>query len=423
MIRPVLGTVAARIAITAMNLLIIVAAGQKLGAEGLGAISLIVLGVTMILLLDHVVGGGGLIYLVPRYGVSPLLLPSYLWAVATAFVALAVQQFAPLVPEALVLHVVALAFLQSLNSIHLNILVGRERINLQNTILTIQAGVQLVGFVVLMNVDDATVMDYVQATYLAHGITVLLSGYFALAEKGFVGGGHRNVIAGLLRQGGLAQGANLLQLLNYRLAYYLIDRFRGLGALGVFSVTTQLAEGAWLVPKSIGGVLYSKVSNLVEAERQRDITVLLFKVAVLMGAACCALLLLIPDSLYTWIFGPEIVGLRPLIALMVPGLLAMSGSQILSHFLSGTGRIRHNTIGSGIGLLVTLPLGFWLIPGFGLKGAAITTSIAYSASVLYQLIIFLRCTGTTVLELVPHAGDGERTVQVWKKIRSRLARV
>jgi len=180
MIRPVLGTVAARITITAMNLLIIVAAGQRLGAEGLGTISLIVLGVTMILLLNNVVGGGGLIYLVPRYGVTQLLKPSYAWAMITAAVAFLAQLFVPLVPEELVLHVVALALLQSLNSIHLNVLVGRERINLQNTILVSQSAIQLLAFLILLHVDGSGIADYVLATYFAHGITVLVSGHYAL---------------------------------------------------------------------------------------------------------------------------------------------------------------------------------------------------------------------------------------------------
>lgn len=228
------------------------------------------------------------------------------------------------------------------------------------------------------------------------------------------------VVRALFRQGGLAQMANLLQLLNYRFSYYLIERFQGLGTLGVFSVTTQLAEGAWLVPKSIGGVLYSKVSNLEEAARQRELTLVLYKVAVIVGALFSLSLLIVPVAFYSWVFGPEVRGLRPVLACMVPGLLAMSGSQVLSHYLSGTGRIHHNTIGSGLGLLVTLPVGFVLIPAHGLIGAAITTSAAYTASVAYQTVVFLRGTSTSWLELLPHAGDGRRVLKVWKRARERL---
>ncbi len=421
MIRPVLGTVAARAAITGMNLLLVVLAGQTLGAAGLGSIGLILLGITLILLLGNVVGGGGLVYLIPRHGVRPLLTPSYAWVLVTAVIAMVFQQVVPFLPDGLAGHVVALATLQAINSIHLNILLGRERIALQNAILTAQIAIQLAAFGLLLRLGGPTVMDYIHATYIAHAATVLISaayavGYMGHEERGLPQG---SVVTALFKQGLLAQGANLLQLLNYRLAYYLIDHFRGLASLGVFSVTTQLAESTWLIPKSIGGVLYSKVSNLEAAERQRDLTVILFKVAVFIALVCCGLLLVVPDAMYTFVFGPEIRDLHPLLFRMVPGLVAMSASQVLSHYLSGTGRVMHNTIGSGLGLAVTVVAGLWLIPAEGLAGAATTASLAYGTSVTYQLIVFLRTTGTRLVELLPHAGDQERVHRVWKRLLDR----
>lgn len=422
MIRPVLGTVVSRVVMAVVNLLVIVAAGQAIGAAGLGTISLIVLGVTIILLFTHLVGGGGLVYLIPRYGVRPLLAPSYAWVLLCAGAAYLIQQFIPLVPSEFVVHIVLLAALQGLNSIHLGILLGRERIGLLNRIMVVQSIVQLAGFTILLGIGGASVMDYVLAAYLAQGGTVLISGVFALQrlEPSIPRPG--GVLKALLHQGTLAQGANLLQLLNYRLAYYLIEHFRGRAALGIFSVTTQLAESTWLVPKSIGGVLYSKISNLVEVERQRDLTLILLKVSVAVALVSCTALLLIPDGVYTWIFGPEISGLRPILLRMAPGLVAMSASQVLSHYLSGTGRIKHNTIGSGIGLVITVLVGFWLIPSTGLEGAAITASLAYGLSVCYQLIVFRRVTGTPWPELLPHSGDRERAMRLWDRLKQRLVK-
>ena len=422
MIRPVVGTVVSRVVIAVANLLVIVAAGQALGAVGLGTISLVVLGITIILLFTHIVGGGGLVYLIPRYGVRPLLVPSYSWVLICAAAASLIQQFIPLVPSEYVIHIVLLGGLQGLNSIHLGILLGRERIGLLNRVVVIQSIVQLAAFAVLLGMGGASVMDYVVATYLAHGTAVLISGTFALQRLETSRTRPEGVLKGLLHQGTLAQGANILQLLNYRLAYYLIEHFRGRAALGIFSVTTQLAESTWLVPKSIGGVLYSKVSNLVEAERQRDLTMILLKLAVAVAVISCAALLLIPDAAYSWIFGPEISGLRPILVRMAPGLIAMSASQVLSHFLSGTGRIKHNTIGSGIGLVITVLVGFWLIPTSGLEGAAVTASLAYGLSVCYQLIVFRRVTGTSWAELLPHSGDRERAMRVWDRLKQRLVK-
>ena len=173
MIRPVVGTVVSRVVIAVANLLVIVAAGQALGAVGLGTISLVVLGITIILLFTHIVGGGGLVYLIPRYGVRPLLVPSYSWVLICAAAASLIQQFIPLVPSEYVIHIVLLGGLQGLNSIHLGILLGRERIGLLNRVVVIQSIVQLAAFAVLLGMGGASVMDYVVATYLAHGTAVL----------------------------------------------------------------------------------------------------------------------------------------------------------------------------------------------------------------------------------------------------------
>ena len=67
MVKPILGTVGSRVTITLLNLLLVMATGKMLGVTGLGTISLIILGITLILLLSHVVGGGALAYLAPRY--------------------------------------------------------------------------------------------------------------------------------------------------------------------------------------------------------------------------------------------------------------------------------------------------------------------------------------------------------------------
>jgi len=79
----------------------------------------------------------------------------------------------------------------------------------------------------------------------------------------------------------------------------------------------------------------------------------------------------------------------------------------------------HNAIGSGLGLLVTVLLGMQLIPTQGIHGAAITASVAYGLNVLYQGVVFMVRTGSTPLDLLPHAGDLERVRGIWSALRAR----
>jgi len=418
MIRSAAGTIATRVVVMAGNLATIMAVGHARGSEGLGLVSLIVLGITFILLLNNVLGGGALTYLVPRHPLRRLLLPAYLWALFTAGVAVVALKYLELVPALYVQAVIILALVQSTSAIHGAVLLGQQRIAAFNAMHMMQAVLLPLSFVVLCRIGGGSSMHYyILAAYVASGATALLAMLLVMmGEKhDIMDHGGKAALRGMLRQGGLIQAANLLQLLNYRLAYYLIERWIGLAALGIYSVTTQLAESAWLGPKSLGTVLYARISNTEERDQQRGTTIAILKGAVALAAGVVLLLLMVPDPLYGLVFGRDVKGVQPLLLLLVPGLLGMAASQAYSHYFSGTGLNRHNAIGSGIGLLCTLAFGFWLIPEFGLPGAAITASLAYSANALYQMVVFLRVTGSALRDLLPRPSDLGLLRQAWRE--------
>ncbi|HRH39148.1 MAG TPA: polysaccharide biosynthesis C-terminal domain-containing protein, partial [Flavobacteriales bacterium] len=253
---------------------------------------------------------------------------------------------------------------------------------------------------------------------IANGF-VLLGSFIAVRGNDQHAGNSLNAFLDLFRLGFFAQLANGLQLMNYRFAYYLVDRFQGNATLGMFSITTQLAESTWLAPKSLGTVLYARVSNIEERDHQRDLTLAVLKVAVAFAALISALLLLLPIDVYRWVFGDFVHDLGPVIVWMIPGLLAMSASQAYSHFLSGTGRVYHNTIASGIGLVITVAVGYRWIPVMGLYGAALASSAAYTAATLYQLVVFNRISGARLRHYLPNAQDAERIAVLRRRLLGR----
>jgi hypothetical protein len=65
-------------------------------------------------------------------------------------------------------------------------------------------------------------------------------------------------------------------------------------------------------------------------------------------------------------------------------------------------------IGSGLGLVVTLVVGWPAISSHGLAGSAFTASLAYGTSMVYQTVVFLRITGSPLSLLLPQADDLRR---------------
>lgn len=248
MILPVIGTIGTRVLIAAINLLVVAVSARFLGLDGVGTIALIIVGVTFVQLANNVVGGSGLVYLVPRHGTHALRWPSYAWAIMVAAISWLVLRQWPLVPAGFELPTVGIAFLRSISGIHSNLLLGRERYGAQNVLLLAQAAALAIAFFVLLRMEGTSVMDYVHAAYIADGSIALLSG-FLLADRAPRQMATAHPLVELFRQGALSQLANGLQLLNYRYAYYLVERAHGLASLGLYSLTTQLAESAWLAPK------------------------------------------------------------------------------------------------------------------------------------------------------------------------------
>ena len=389
MVKALTATVFSRGIVAVVNLLIIAFAGHSLGAEAVGTISLIVLGITIIMLINNFIGGGAITYLITHHVARVLIIPAYLWAVITAGIGYILVHYFKLIPIGFETDVVLLAFIQSLYTIHLAVLLGKEKLALYNILSAVQVLLLFTVFIVLIHTKaEATIQDYVSATYVAFLFTLLssfigMTPYLKDKDKG-----NGPVLSKMVKQGGFIQLANVFQLLVYRLNYYLIQRFVGIAPLGIFSVSTQLAEGSWMIPKSIGTVLYMKVANEKEAAIRKKTTIGLMHLAVIAAACVLAILWIVPNSGYQFIFGEEITGIPKVIRYLSPGIIAMAGAQAFSHYFSGIGANHQNTIASGIAMVITLVLGFWLIPKMGLSGAAITASIAYSCLFFYQLVAF-----------------------------------
>lgn len=408
MIKQITGTVASRLVIVAQGLLLTMVAGHRLGTAGLGTIGLVVLGIALVGLLANLLGGGAMVYLAPRVPLRKLLPPAYGWALLAGVIGGVLLDRAELVPPGYALHTAVLAVLLAGTQIHLGVLIGQERIRTHNQLTVIQALVLLLVFTagVLRPYPDP--MAYVVAAYVAYGITLVLSIIALRTSRPPALPPPTDPMRLLVRQGLLVQGANALQLLSHRLAYWLIERARGTAALGLYSVATQLAEGAWLAPKSLGMVLYSRMSNTDDRERQRLLTIGFLQLSVGCALLVVVLLLLLPAAAFSLAFGPQVQGLAPLIGWLAPGILAIAAAQALSHFFSGTARNVHNVISSGIGVAITIGLTPWALAHHGLVGAAGAASCAYIGQCTYQLIAFLRITRTGPLQLLPRVQDMHR---------------
>ncbi|HOW26183.1 MAG TPA: oligosaccharide flippase family protein [Bacteroidales bacterium] len=391
MFRQILGTTITRLINAFLTLGILLVNTHHLGKEGLGTIGLIVLGITLILLVSNYVGGGALVYLSSRHDWRHLLWPSYLWAVIVSACGAVLLQLFHLIPDGYTLDIMLLSLIQSWMTINMNLLVGKEKISLFNIISVLQmllTAAVLVILIYLMHLYD--VKAYVYSLYAGYLTGFLLSLVVMLPLVPLTRQKESQpVIRQIIRYGKFIQTANVLQLLNYRLGFYLIEIFTGRAALGIYNVGVQLSEGVWLIGKSVATVQYARISNTTDQDYAKRITLLLFKFTLALSLLITIALVLLPESAYGWIFGDDFAQVKKVILSLSAGILATAVSLMFSHYFSGMGMPRHNMIGSCIGLVLTLVSGLIFIPKFGIVAAALTASVSYLANLIYLMTVFI----------------------------------
>lgn len=393
MIKHIASSFAARLATMAITLAVVVMNTQVLGSSGQGQASLIQFGILLLVSVSSYIGGGAVVYLIPRTGAQALVAPVYLTASLVAIAFYPLLHGLELLEAHLILPVCILGWMQALFTFHLQVLVGRERIHAYNLIVVAQsASLALALAVFYFGFDDHSIQAYIQALYIAFGSTWLVSAFLGMrmAKPHAETVRFSEALSALWRYGKYGQTGNLFQLMVYRSPLYFLEKtmVSGLAAAGIFSIGFYAAEAIWTVGKSISLVQHARIANSNDRSTSTRLTLAMFLVSTLASTALTALALLLPESIYLAIFGDDMRGISLVLLGLALGIVANSGSVILSHHFSGIGKHRVNALASGVGLGTLLVLIFPGIERYGMHGAALAASLGYMAQLAVLLLLF-----------------------------------
>lgn len=430
MFKKILGTLGTRLVNAALALIAASLNANYLGAENVGTIYLIIFSVTIIQLFNNFVGGGALIYLVPRAGVFRLFVPAVIWTfvitLSATFLLFFLGNASPalaIIPEGYLGPVLCLALVISFSSVNYMLLLGQEKVKAYNMINLLQISTLFILLLVsLFGLHIRTAMAYYWAMFGSYIMAWIISFYLLVPNlKPEPLTGMKKLLGEIFRFGTYIQFANIFQQLNYRLSLKFVDLFTGRAAVGVLSVGMTLSEGLWMVSRSIAMVQYARLSNEMDNNYAVRLTLAFIKITWILTFAGMLLLLLLPAQVYTTVFGQQFSGLRMVIASLATGIVTLSISMILSGFFSGINKPYHNTISSAIGLVFTIGLGFLLIPSWGIAGAGIAASVSYTMATLYQFIIFIRLAKLSPRDFLLTKSEINQLITEIRKIKAKTA--
>ncbi len=416
MFKKILGTAGARLINAVVTFAVLFVITRNLGSEGMGTIGLILLDINIIQLFIDLFAGSSLVYMASRTSVANLLFISYSWIIV-AIVGFAFlfslmgfafpELYHTVVPHGYEFHILVLAAISAYMLTQYNLLLGKERIKTYNILFTVQTLVLLLVFVYLIYIkEDKTVGSYVLALYGSYAFGAMASFISVIYRESEWRLYNLGKVAGeVFRFGLLTSVANILFIGNKRIGYYLVRYFTGLSSLGVLTAGTQLTEGLKLIGQSISLVQFSKLSNTTDTIYAKEITIKLLKVSVVLTLMGLIVMLVLPVSVYGWVFGAEFVSVKPVILLLAPGVLALAANAVFAHFFSGLGNPKINLYANIIGFSVVLLLAVILVPVYGFFGAAGAVSVSYLVVVVYNYFLFKKQTGARLIELLPAWSD------------------
>ncbi len=326
----------------ALSFVAVVLYSRMLGAEGRGELSLLLLYLQVVLMVNEVITGSVMANWFVKYGFQEVF---YLVIKITLFVLLGASGLAFIVwprewIEILCLAVIGLSlswqnivgnYYQSLGMV-----VHRNALALvYEGLKVVLLGLFFVGCWIGFKGIECNV-QFILLGLAAAGVFWSIWVWVKMRQMGvFVAKTEKNIpkIGGLIGEGFMAQLGHIMLFLVYKMPLVLAAKYSGNALTGVLANALLMADVIWLFGNSFGMVIHSTalLENRIAVQNKW-----VYRYMGFSGMGTMVLLLgfaVLPNGLFTGIFGMDFLDLKRYVLMMSPGILCLAVSAPLGHLL------------------------------------------------------------------------------------------
>jgi O-antigen/teichoic acid export membrane protein len=388
-----------------------VVVARWLGPEGLG--SLAVLNTTIVLALA--IGSLGLTSANTYFIAKDRRTLAPVWANAIVFalcggavVALAVVALAKFTPglfggvssELILIAALSIPF-QFLLSLGLNVLLAMDRIRQLNFMDALAPALALLNAIVVLLILRSNLKLLVSFNTAA---TVLLSLGMLWAIRRLVARQKERLPFrpnGELFKGAVAYGLKFFiplvaAILIFRVDLLIVNHFRGAAEAGVYAVASQVANLLTMLPGVIAMLLFPRVASYQDprGEFALQVTRHVSFVMLIMCVVVAAGSFLLP-----LIYGARFADATIQLLILLPGVCLIGIESVLVQHFTGTGLPAAIPVFWLITLAISVGLNLALVPVFGARGAAVTSTLSYAVIFVFVAVYFCLKTGRRPVEI------------------------
>lgn len=191
----------------------------------------------------------------------------------------------------------------------------------------------------------------------------------------------------------------IFQSFNYRLDMLLVAYFLNSSDVGLYTAAVSIAELVWYIPDSISYILFPYTSAS-SSKQANHFTPIVIRNALFLTLIAALVLFLIAPWILSLLFGGSFIGAIMPVRILLPGIIALGLWKVICNDMAGRGLPQYKSYSAGLSLFFTVLLDFVLIPRFGISGAAIASSLAYTIAAVSVVLWFLKISKVRVCDIL-----------------------
>jgi O-antigen/teichoic acid export membrane protein len=285
--------------------------------------------------------------------------------------------------------------LRFLTELFKTVLLATKNFRANNRFLIISSFLQtivyILGFLLVTYVEfDLSLIKLFSLILLVQFIISSLSFYFFLSKyKDGISLKFKTIRQPFLEYASMSYLGQLGQFLNKRLDVWFVEFYVGLRSLGIYALATQFTN---FLLEGIAPIQEVLKPYLVNMERKDGnlIFVSFFKLVLYLLLFASSVLILLAPLLITLLFGEVFIEAILPLRILAIGVIFIAVKRIILSYNRAYNDLRYNAWSQWTGVFVTIILDIILIPRYGIKGAALASTISYFCSFLLIAGIFLR---------------------------------
>lgn len=203
--------------------------------------------------------------------------------------------------------------------------------------------------------------------------------------------------------GGQIGLSTIAMLLNYRLDQAILAFMVPIEQIGLYLIAVGCAERLRVLPISIATAFMPHLANDISGQQPQVPRV--YRYTMIISLVFMVIIAIVGAPVIVLVFGADYAGsIAPLLWLL-PGIVVLGGSSILSSDLAVREVPKYSVIIGYSAVIVNLILNLLLIPKYGIIGAAIASTISYAFAGCMWIVFYRRESKTPLIELVPRLED------------------